>query len=93
MTISRTPPPDFPSDFYQRKMWRTNGEFRFRPGWRNNIWLHWSDGCEVGDFICEKAEVKPGIEDVRIYIQKELVRFDPPLTAIERNRVKKPRPR
>jgi hypothetical protein len=48
---------------------------------------------EVGEFVqtpC-RMKVKGGIEDVRIYIAKDLVAFVPPLTASERERVEPPR--
>ena len=90
--VDRTPPPDFPQDFYARKMYRQCPEFAFRPGKRNKIWGSWADGCEVGKFTAQaRATGDGGIEDVRIYIAKDLVRFDPPLTRDERARIRSPR--
>ena|ERR1035441_5564517 len=90
----RTPPPDLPSDFYTRKMKRTQPGFRFKRAiYRDSIWTDWPDGMEVGEFVqtpC-RMKVKGGIEDVRIYIAKDLVAFVPPLTASERERVEPPR--
>ncbi len=92
--VSRIPPPDFPADFYTRTMLRHRPEFAFRPGKRNDIWNCWTDGWEVGTFVTRAREIGVtggGIEDVRIYIDKDLVRFNPPLTAAEHAHVRPPR--
>jgi hypothetical protein len=97
MTAYRRPPPDFPRDIYSRKMMRRGRDFSFVKivsGGRDDIWKGWTDGCEVGLFVARAREISGGgggIEDVRIYIHHDLVRFDPPLTDAERSRVRPPR--
>jgi hypothetical protein len=80
--------PDFPNDFYTRTMKRTpNGRaHEFKEGSkRQKIWEQWRDGDTVGDFVEPARPLGGGWGDLRIYIEKELVAFDPPLSPAERN--------
>ena len=90
--MNPTPPPDFPNDFYTRTMKRTpNGrahEFKEgRRGKRKKIWEQWHDGDTVDHFVGLARPLGGGWGDLRIYIEKELVAFDPPLSPAERNAV------
>ena len=65
------------------RMMRTRRDFSFGrivPGGRDDSWKGWTDGCAVGVFVARAREISghSGIEDVRIYIHHDLVRFDPP---------------
>jgi hypothetical protein len=91
-------PADFPADFYNRTMKRTQlgrGHV-FNEGSRGHrarIWKQWSDGCEVGYFVRLAKPYGGGVGDLRIYIAKDLVTFQPPLSAAERARVLPYRPK
>ena len=92
MSRQITPPDDFPFDFYLRTMKRTpNGrihEFKAGSrGKRKKIWEQWPDGDTVGHFVTLARPFDGGAGDLRIYIEKELVAFDPPLSPAERNAV------
>jgi hypothetical protein len=89
--MNLTPPPDFPDDFYTRTMKRTpNGcAHEFKEGSkRQKIWEQWRDGDTVGHFVESARPLVGGWGDLRIYIEKCLVTFDPPLSAAERRVVK-----
>jgi hypothetical protein len=91
-SMNRPMPLDFPRDFYTRKMKRTpNGrvhEFNEGSrGKRKKIWEQWHDGDTVGHFVWLARPLGGGPGDLRIYIEKELVAFDPPLSPAERNAV------
>jgi hypothetical protein len=86
------PPDDFPGDFYERTMHRTQlgRAHDFNQGTRGKrarICTQWTDGCAVGRFVDMARPCGGGAGDLRIYVAKELVTLDPPLTAVERNRV------
>jgi hypothetical protein len=73
---------------------RTRRDSPFKPeSHRNSIWTDFPDRIEVGEFVRtpSKMEDKGRVEDIRIYIAKNLVEFVPPLTASERDRVNPPR--
>ena len=92
MSSDISSPEDFPCDLYTRTMKRTpNGripEFNAGSrGKRKRIWEQWHDGDTVGHFVTLARPLGGGAGDLRIYIEKELVAFDPPLSAAERNAV------
>jgi len=76
------------------KRTRTRRDSPFKPGsHRNSIFTDFPDGIDVGEFVRtpSKMEDKGRIEDIRIYIAKNLVVFHRPLTESERERVNPPR--
>lgn len=92
MNRNISPPEDFPFDLYTRTMKRTPTgrlhEFNAGShGKRKRIWEQWHDGDTVSHFVTLARPLGGGAGDLRIYIEKELVVFDPLLSPAERNAV------
>jgi hypothetical protein len=87
-----TPPDDFPPDLYERTMKRLRTyDFKGKAGKRALIWTQWPEGCSVAEFMRLARLSGGGAEDLRIYLSKDLISFDPQLTGAERNSVRRPR--